>query len=125
MSGIKDDLDGGRVSFRHSSKEAAPGSSGTAWHEGGQLRESKPRPRGPKGYKRADERIFEELCDRLSVAPSVDATDVEVQVHDGAVTLAGAVPDPAMRGAAQEIAESVVGVLEVHNRISYAASSGS
>src|SRR5687768_5171077 len=34
--------------------------------------------RGPKGYQRSDERIKEEVCDRLTADPDVDALEIEV-----------------------------------------------
>ena len=47
------------------------------------------RGRGPKGYIRSDERICEDVCDRLSDDPFVDAADVEVVVAGSEVTLTG------------------------------------
>jgi hypothetical protein len=38
------------------------------------------RGRGPKGYTRPDERIWEEVCDRLTDDPLLDASDMEVKV---------------------------------------------
>jgi hypothetical protein len=42
--------------------------------------------RGPLGYQRGDERIREDVCDRLTDDPRIDAGDVEVQVKNGEVT---------------------------------------
>jgi osmotically-inducible protein OsmY len=49
------------------------------------------RGRGPKGYVRSDERIREDVCDRLSDDRMVDASDVEVAVAGSEVTLTGTV----------------------------------
>jgi hypothetical protein len=48
-------------------------------------------PRGPKGYKRSDERIREDVSDRIARTPNIDASDVEVAVSGGEVTLSGCV----------------------------------
>jgi osmotically-inducible protein OsmY len=47
--------------------------------------------KGPRGYQRSDERVFEDVCDRLTDDPRVDASDVEVRVENGEVTLTGTV----------------------------------
>jgi BON domain len=73
--------------------------------------------RGPKGYQRSDERIKEEVCDRLTVDPDVDAFEIEVSVQDGEVTLEGAVPDRRMKRDAEDCVELISGVREIHNRI--------
>ncbi|HEU4699216.1 MAG TPA: BON domain-containing protein [Gemmatimonadales bacterium] len=80
-----------------------------------------PRPnhagRGPRGYRRSDARITEEVCEALTRHPELDASDVEVQVAQGEVTLAGEVGDRAARRLAEEVAGSVTGVFDVHNRL--------
>ena len=38
--------------------------------------------RGPKGYRRSDDRVKEEVCETLSLSPRVDATEIEVDVKD-------------------------------------------
>lgn len=76
-----------------------------------------PRPSGPKGWKRRDDRIHDDLCARLTDDSHVDATDLEVIVHDGVVTLAGRVPDRAQRERAYEIAARVRGVVDVIRRL--------
>jgi hypothetical protein len=73
--------------------------------------------RGPKGYARSDERIREDVCDRLSWNDEVDATDVTVTVANGEVTLEGNVETRHMKRLAEDIAEQVPGVLDVHNRM--------
>lgn len=73
--------------------------------------------RGPKGYVRTDERIRDEVCDRLSWNDEVDATDLTVLVGQGEVTLEGSVQTRHMKRLAEDIAESVAGVLDVHNTI--------
>jgi hypothetical protein len=73
--------------------------------------------RGPKGYTRSDDRIKEEVCDRLSMNDEVDASDIEVKVQGGEVTLEGSVENRRMKHMAEDIAESVSGVQDVHNHV--------
>jgi hypothetical protein len=48
--------------------------------------------RGPKNYQRSDERIREDICERLWHDSYIDSSEVEVKVQNGEVTLEGAVP---------------------------------
>ena len=73
--------------------------------------------RGPKGYQRSDGRIREEVCDRLTDAPFLDASDVEVTVKDGEVTLSGAVSNREQKRRSEDLVEYVTGVREVHNNL--------
>jgi osmotically-inducible protein OsmY len=75
------------------------------------------RGRGPHGYVRSPARIYEDLCDRLTDNPFVDASDVEVGIAGTEVTLNGTVNDPIALRQAQAIAEEVAGVSHVHNRL--------
>lgn len=72
---------------------------------------------GPKGYKRSDERVREDVCDRLSQDWDLDASDVEVNVSSGEVTLTGTVSDRDQKFRVEHIADSVAGVSEVHNQL--------
>ena len=73
--------------------------------------------RGPKGYRRSDERIKDDVCDRLSDDSVVDASDIEISVHDGEVTLSGFVRDRDDKRRAEDLAERISGVREVHNTL--------
>jgi hypothetical protein len=73
--------------------------------------------RGPKGYQRSEERIREEVNDRLTAHGLVDATDVEVRIQNGEVTLTGFVDSRDAKRAAEDCAEDVPGVREVHNHL--------
>jgi osmotically-inducible protein OsmY/sporulation protein YlmC with PRC-barrel domain len=73
--------------------------------------------RGPRGYRRSDVRIREEVCDRLTVAGSVDATNIEVDVRNGEVRLAGTVFDRYQKRYAEDVALSVYGVDDVQNEL--------
>ncbi len=73
--------------------------------------------RGPRGYRRSDDRIREEVCDRLTVAGSVDATNIEVEVHNGEVRLGGTVSDRYQKRYAEDVTLSVRGVEDVQNEL--------
>ena len=75
------------------------------------------RGRGPRGYQRSDERIHEDVCDRLAAHGAVDATDIEVKVEKCEVTLTGTVPDRRTKRLAEGVAEGVRGVVDVHNQL--------
>lgn len=74
------------------------------------------RGKGPKGYRRSDERIREDVNDRLSEG-YLDASDVEVTVANAEVTLTGTVNNRWDKRRAEDIAESVSGVTNVENRL--------
>jgi hypothetical protein len=73
--------------------------------------------RGPKGYRRSDERIREEISDRLMANPDVDASDIELSVAQGIVTLTGTVEDRHEKRIVDYIAEDAVGVDDVNNQL--------
>ncbi|MBV9511740.1 MAG: BON domain-containing protein [Caulobacteraceae bacterium] len=72
---------------------------------------------GPKGYRRSDERIREEVSDRLTDDPLLDPSDVEVKVHDGEVTLDGAVSSREDKRRAEMLVERCSGVDHVQNNL--------
>lgn len=75
-------------------------------------------PPGPKGYQRSDERIREDICDRLMRASShIDSSDVTVQVQGAKVVLEGTVPARRMKHAIEDVADSCLGVQDIDNRI--------
>ena len=80
--------------------------------------------RGPKGYQRSDERIREEISDRLMEHPEIDASDLEVKVKNGVVTLSGTVDDRSDKRLAEDIAESVMGVSDVMNQLGVQSQTG-
>jgi hypothetical protein len=73
--------------------------------------------RGPRGYQRSDERILEELNDRLTAHGLVDASDIDTRVDNCEITLEGWVDSRAAKRAAQDVAEEIPGVRDVHNRL--------
>lgn len=73
--------------------------------------------RGPKGYKRSDERIKEDVCDQLAHCDDLDPSEIEVSVTNADVTLSGTIPERHMKYMAEQIAERVSGVNEIHNQM--------
>ncbi|MBI4471311.1 MAG: BON domain-containing protein [Acidobacteria bacterium] len=73
--------------------------------------------RGPRNYARTDDRIREDIIERLTEHPLIDAYDIEVSVQNGEVTLSGNVDNRQMKRMAEDTAEDVWGVKDVHNSI--------
>jgi hypothetical protein len=73
--------------------------------------------RGPKGYRRSDERIREEVNEELTRHPEIDASEIEVNVENGEVTLTGKVGDRHQKRLAEDLAERCSGVNDVHNQL--------
>lgn len=71
----------------------------------------------PKGYQRSDERIREDLCERLAHQRHLDVADVEVQVRDGVVTLSGTVTDRSQKHRIEDMADDTFGVKDVRNEL--------
>ena len=94
---------------------------GRGWREGwddAMHREEGPfAGRGPRNYKRADHRIEEDVNERLTLHPMIDATEIEVTVEDGEVTLRGWVVGRQAKRMAEETVESVFGVKDIDNQI--------
>jgi BON domain len=72
---------------------------------------------GPRGYQRSDERVREDVCDRLERDARIDASNIEVDVQSGMVTLKGSVDDRRIKRQAEEAIESLPGVKDVLNQI--------
>ncbi len=73
--------------------------------------------KGPKGYKRADERIKDDVCDRICHMRGMDASDVEIQVSGGEVTLTGTIQTRQMKWQLEHLIDSINGVTEIHNQL--------
>jgi hypothetical protein len=87
--------------------------------EAGAPRAAEPghRGRGPKGYTRSDERIREDVSDRLTYDDIVDASDIEVLVQGGEVTLNGFVDSRTAKRRAEDCADQAIGVGHVQNNL--------
>jgi len=73
--------------------------------------------RGPRGYRRSDESIADEIHRRLTDDPWVDGSDVEISVQDGIVRLTGSVHDRRMKRRAENVVAGVSGVVDVFNEL--------
>jgi len=73
--------------------------------------------KGPKGYKRSDDRIKEDVCENMSRNSQLDAGDIEVQVSEGEVTLTGTVDSRQAKHLAEDLAENCSGVKDVLNQL--------
>ena len=72
---------------------------------------------GPKNYQRSDDRIKEDVSERLQQSGQIDAHEIEVDVSKGIVTLKGTVPDRGMKRMAEDAVDSCSGVKDVHNEL--------
>lgn len=73
--------------------------------------------KGPKGFVRSDERIREQVCEALADHPEIDASDIEVEVADGEVTLKGTVANRSIKRLAEDVLHELKFVKDVHNQI--------
>lgn len=75
------------------------------------------RGRGPKNYRRSDDRIKEDVNDRLTDYPYLDASDIDVEVLNGEITLTGTVESRYAKRMAEDVAEMVSGATHIENRL--------
>lgn len=101
---------GGRSGASSASDMEGPGG-----RSGGGVQSRTPRVL-PKGYKRSDERIREDICETLSRS-GTDVSDVSVEVSGGKVVLEGTVIDRYAKHEIEDHAADCLGVSEVDNRI--------
>jgi hypothetical protein len=74
-------------------------------------------PPGPKGYQRSDERLCEDISERLMQAEHIDSSDVSVEVKGAKVVLEGTVPSRHMKHAIEDLVDACPGVQDIDNRI--------
>lgn len=72
---------------------------------------------GPRGYTRTDERIRDEICERLTFTTGLDVREVSVDVDKGKVTLSGTVQTRGQKYDIEDLADNTFGVTEVENNI--------
>jgi hypothetical protein len=75
------------------------------------------RGKGPSGYHRSENRIREDVCDRLTDDERIDASDIRVQIDSDTVILSGTVRSREEKRRAEDLAESITGVRDVENRL--------
>lgn len=105
----------GHRNFGRDDKASGPGGDGRRWtasgYPGGH------RGTGPQGYVRSDERIRDDVCERLTLHDAIDASGIEVGVADGVVTLGGDVPERYMKHLAEDAVVETIGVKDVDNAL--------
>lgn len=75
------------------------------------------RGKGPRNYKRTDERIMEDIIDQLTREQSVDLTELEIEVKDGEVFLSGRAHDRYIRHKVEDVTDGIPGVKHIENAI--------
>ena len=76
--------------------------------------------KGPKGYVRSDDRIREDLSEKLARHPYIDASDVNIESRNGAVSLTGSVADRNTKHYIEDMCADCQGVRDVDNRLTVA-----
>ncbi len=71
--------------------------------------------RGPRNYQRSDERIRDDVCELLTRHGGIDASQMDVDVRQGVVTLRGSVDSGRIRRMTEELVEDIAGVRDVQN----------
>lgn len=72
---------------------------------------------GPKGYRRSDSSLEEEVCETLTQDPYIDASEIFVAVEDGVVKLSGLVDDREERFEIERAVDGIWGVEDILNDI--------
>ncbi|MBC7767722.1 MAG: BON domain-containing protein [Phycisphaerales bacterium] len=100
-----------------------PSGQGGQWGSGqgqyGQAvgQQGRHRGRGPKNYTRSDDRIRDDINDRLTDDHDIDAGEIEVKVTSCEVVLSGTVDSREAKRRAEDIVEAVSGVKHVQNNL--------
>ena len=84
---------------------------------GGQRGRGPQRPEGAQETGDEDARIWNDVSACLTDDWYVDGTEITVSVSDGEVTLDGVVENRAEKRLAEDCADSVPGVVDVHNNL--------
>lgn len=75
------------------------------------------RGRGPKNYKRSDQRILEDVGEMLTRHGEIDASDVELSVNEGVVSLSGTVEHRRIKRLIEDLIDHIAGVTDVQNQL--------
>lgn len=67
--------------------------------------------------RRSDEAILDDLTGQLADHPGLNATDIDVTVQEGCVTLRGVVPSHQQKRMAEAIAGATPGVRDIVDRL--------
>lgn len=99
------------------SKEAADARHSRLLHGEGKRHQHDHRGRGPRNYRRSDDRIADDVHQRLSDDHHLDASDIEVFVSEREITLSGTVESRRAKQHAEDCADAVSGVEHVQNNL--------
>ena len=91
---------------------------GKRWRDDDRALRTSHAGKAPKNYLRTDARIEEDANEALTVHEGIDASDIEISVKNGVVTLSGTVPDREMKHFAEDLVAELPGVKDVKNQIS-------
>jgi len=91
--------------------------TGVAGQERYRYEEQVRRGRPPRTYKRSDDRIHDEICEIVARESDLDASQVDVRVENGEVTLTGEVADRRTKRELEDVSERVFGVVDIHNQL--------
>jgi hypothetical protein len=80
--------------------------------------------RGPRGYRRGDDRIGSDVCEALTMDADIDASEIDVIVTDGVVTLIGVVDDRDTKRRAEDLVDRIPGVSDVNNQLRFGSQAG-
>lgn len=75
------------------------------------------RGRGPKNYKRSNERLLEDACERLTHDHRVNASEINVTAKDNEITLDGTVGSRREKRRAEDCVHDISGVTHVQNNL--------
>lgn len=73
--------------------------------------------KGPKGYRRSDERILDDACETLERHPAIDASEITVSCEGGEILLRGTVESRETKRLAEQAVEDIPGVRDVRNEL--------
>ncbi len=73
--------------------------------------------KAPKNYVRSDIRIHEDVCEALRDHTYIDASEIEVEVKSGIVTLSGIIESRKIKRLTEDWVESMPGVADVINNL--------
>jgi len=72
---------------------------------------------GPRGYRRSDERIKEDVSEILTRHGRIDARGIDLHVDNGVVTLQGSVDSRNTKRLVEDVVDEVPGVRDVRNEL--------
>jgi BON domain len=93
------------------------GSSRTTRYGSGRSGYGSHRGKGPKGYTRSDDRLKEVICERLTDDPTIDASEISIEVTSQIVKLTGTVDDRFTKYEVEELIERCGGVKDIDNQL--------